>query len=118
MESTVDKGDLHDLRDTILREMREGFAGIYRRQDITNGRVNAGEVQGAEHGVKIHNLEAEVFRRRSSDRHLHRAKPDEGDGRSISQRDVRMVAYGAGGLASVVGFFWKFLPFLLKALTL
>lgn len=115
-DGTVDKDDLRDLRDTILKEMREGFAGVHARQDITNGRVNAGEIQGERHDVKIRNLEAEVFHRRKTDRQAVKPKPD-GDDRSISQRDVRMVALGAGGLTAIVGFFWKALPFILKALT-
>lgn len=120
-DGAVDKSDLWNLRDTILEEMRAGFKGVHERQDVTNGRVNAGEVQGAAHGVQIKNLEAEVFHRRKTDhyRHLHPVSkaPSTGDDRSISQRDVRMVAIGAGGLTAIVGFFWKFLPFLVKALT-
>lgn len=112
MDQAVDKADLRDMRDTILEEMRTGFAGVHQRQDLTNGRVNAGEVQGATHAAKIRNLEAEVFGRRSSDRH----PPSDAEEKGITRRDAQMVAAGASGLGAAVMFLWKVLPFLLKAL--
>lgn len=107
----VDKEDLRDVRDTILNEMRAGFLGVHQRQDLTNGRVNAGEIQGATHEAKIRNLEATVFARRSSD-----APPVEPEQRGITRRDVQMVAAGASGLGVVILTLWKLLPVLLKAL--
>lgn len=104
----VDKDDLRDVRDTILEEMRAGFAGVHQRQDVTNGRVNAGEVQGATHEAKIRNLEAAVFRRSE-------AKPDD-EQRGITRRDVAMLSAGACGLGAVVTTLWKLLPLLLKAM--
>ncbi len=41
----VTQDDLRDVRDTILTEMRSGFAGMHARQDKTNGRVGASEIQ-------------------------------------------------------------------------
>ena len=35
----VTKDDIRESRNLILEEMRRGFDGIHRRQDITNGRV-------------------------------------------------------------------------------
>lgn len=113
MGQAVEKDDLRDVRDTILEEMRSGFAGVHQRQDITNGRVNAGEVQGATHDAKIRNLEAVVFGRRDSD---HAAPPVEEEQRGITRRDVAMYSAGAGSLALVFVTLWKVLPILLKAL--
>ncbi|HEX7048582.1 MAG TPA: hypothetical protein VF188_00085 [Longimicrobiales bacterium] len=112
MGQPVDKDDLRDTRDTILEEMRAGFAGIHQRQDVTNGRVNAGEIQGAMHGTKIRHLEAEIFNRRAGDRRVS-SDPEQ---RGITRRDVQMVLAGASGLGAAVMFLWKVLPFLLKAL--
>jgi hypothetical protein len=110
--AVVDKNDLRDVRDTILEEMRAGFAGVHERQDVTNGRVNAGEIQGATHAAKISNLEAEVFRRRSGDRGAHPPAPD-GEQAGITRRDVAMFSAGAAALSAAVVFLWKVLPFLL-----
>jgi uncharacterized membrane protein len=38
-DDSVDIESMRDMRDQILDEMRRGFAGVYSRQDHTNGRV-------------------------------------------------------------------------------
>jgi hypothetical protein len=38
-DDNVDIGSMRDMRDQILAEMHRGFAGVYARQDQTNGRV-------------------------------------------------------------------------------
>lgn len=95
------------MRDTILEEMRAGFAGVHQRQDVTNGRVNAGEVQGAKHETQLRNLEAAVFKRgRGAD------NDDADDARGLTRRDAYMFAAGISALGAVVVFLWKILPFL------
>ncbi len=42
---SVGQDDLRDMRDTILAEMRIGFAGVHARQDQTNGRVGRTETE-------------------------------------------------------------------------
>lgn len=107
----VTKADLHDTRDMLLKQISDGFAGVHRRQDLTNGRIATVEGVTREHGVQIKNLEREVFRR-SRD-----GKGDTTDGRRITERDVRMVVAGASGVVAIVTLFWKVLPLLLKAVT-
>lgn len=47
MSQSVDQDDMRHLQATILEEMRAGFAGVHRRQDVTNGRVTKGELIAA-----------------------------------------------------------------------
>lgn len=64
MGGEVTQSDLLDVRDTIVAEMREGFAGIHARQDVTNGRVNKGEVNLARHDERLSTIERRTFNRR------------------------------------------------------
>lgn len=59
----VTKDDVRDLRDTLLDEMRTGFAGVHERQDKTNGRVNHAHESLAAIDVRVKNVEREVFAR-------------------------------------------------------
>lgn len=113
VRNEVDKNDLKDLRETIIEEMRAGFSGVYARQDQTNGRVRAGEIQSAEYNIRIKNLERECFP------HGGRRKVDPvtRPGGKITDRDVWIVFGTLGAAGSTIGFFWKLLPLMLKALT-
>ena len=63
--------EVRDMRDQILREMHEGFKGVYARQDKTNGRIDSLQVQGGEHDARLgaleHDREAFYLHRRSTD---------------------------------------------------
>jgi hypothetical protein len=77
-----------------------------------NGRVGHLEGVAREHGVKLTNLNREVFHRRADDRESATTVEAKGDKRGISERDVRMFLAGAGALGAVVVAIWKILPFL------
>jgi hypothetical protein len=89
MSLTVE--DLIESREAILAVVKEGFAGVHRRQDVTNGRVgkiedeiDKLEVQAGRQDERIRNIGKEVFNRRSSDRH------------AITRRDVTVAVAAAG----------------------
>lgn len=104
----VTKEDLRDVRNSILREMAEGFNRVNDRLDTLNGRTVAGEVESAKHTLRISSLERRVYARRRADTN--------DDKRTVMQRDVKMVIAGVTGTVAVLAFFWKILPALLKAL--
>lgn len=90
---SVTKDDLRDLRDTLTQQITEGFAGVHRRQDTTNGRISSAEVTLADHGARLKSVEHEVFPR-------HRRRPASGDAddaaalelrQPITGRDVKIV---------------------------
>lgn len=114
----INKDDLRDLRDDIIEQMRELFQGVYKRQDTTNGRVRDGEILSAQYGIKIKNLERELFAQRSGRRKADPVViPKQVADRTISERDVRMIVLGSTGSAAILLFLWKVLPFALKAVT-
>ena len=108
---------LNDVRDQLSKQIDAGFNRINMRLDILNGRVGKGEVESAQHGMQLKNIERELFPaggRRKTD-------PDERPApvplpSLVSNRDVRMVVAGVTGTIGVLAFFTKLLPMLLKAL--
>lgn len=114
--SDINKDDLADLRDEIIREMTNLFQGVYKRQDTTNGRVRDGEILSAQYGVRLKNLERELFTPRSGRR---RADPVvvPAPTRYITDRDVRVIVATLVASSTAIGMVWKVLPLLLKALT-
>lgn len=111
--SDVTKDDLWDLRDTLTEQIREGFKGVHARQDTTNGRIQKAEVALAEYGVKLKNLEREVFPtggRRKVD-------PIERPKGYVSERDVRVAVVTLTSAGAVITFIWKLLPAILRAVT-
>lgn len=112
MGTDVTKDDLRDLRDTLTEQIREGFRGVHARQDTTNGRIQKVELIAAEHGVRLKNVEREVFP--SSGR---RDEPDERPKGFVTERDVRVALATLGSAGGLVMFFWKLLPAILKVMT-
>lgn len=106
----VTKEDLRDLRDTIVDQMRDGFSGVYERQDKTNGRLLKAEERGTEHDVKVKNLEREVFHR-----HRRRADPMSTAAAAttgVTQRDVRIAAVSLGSAFAILKALAWFAPVL------
>lgn len=113
MSETVTKDDLRDFRD----EVREGIKGMHARQDKTNGRIGALEVQNGRFDERL-----EAVERDNEAFHLHRRATDpppapkptkdgeSGDDRRLTQRDVSVFVLGAGG---AIGLF-KLLPWLVS----
>lgn len=112
--SAVTKEDLWDVRDRLSAEAQQGFNGVHERLDVLNGRVGRGEVQAGEHGVRLVNLEREVFKRRRSNVEEH--APDDPDAAPITRRDLKVAGYVVTGIAGGVAFLFKALPWILKAL--
>ncbi len=122
----IDKSDIEGLHSTIaeLRTFIEKqFAGVHARQDITNGRVQKGEVEQAEANVEIKNLKGEVFGRRRSDEAVAQiaaaaviskaadhATSDED--KALTRRDLRTVAATLMAVAAYWAFMEKILPLL------
>lgn len=117
METTVTKQDLNELREFI----KEGFKGVHDRQDITNGRVQKGEIEQARVDEALRNLGREVFSRRRDDDQgdIARAKAAAAvvavaEDKAVTRRDL----YTVGATLCGVGAFWAFmekiLPLLLK----
>jgi len=122
MDSEV-RAALKELRDAVVKEMREGFSGVHIRQDTTNGRINKLELEQARQDERLKNTQREVFNRRRSDNQGESESNGEGDGHSrggdrrVSERDVRMVIAGGTGSVAVLMFFWKVFPIFLRAVT-
>lgn len=114
MGTDVTKDDLWDLRDTLTEQIREGFRGVHARQDTTNGRIQKAEVALAEYGVKVKNLEREVFPPSGGRRKVDPVARPKG---YVSERDVRVVLATLGTTGGVIAFFWKLLPAILRAVT-
>jgi hypothetical protein len=113
MDTPVTKSDLWDLRDSLGRTLKEGFAGVYARQDATNGRVRQGEIQDANHSVRLQNIERELF---SNEGGRRKGDPSERTTTSVTERDVKLVIGTLATAGTLIGFFWKVLPLLLKAM--
>jgi hypothetical protein len=112
--SVVTKEDLWDVRDTLSAEAMRGFGGVHERLDVLNGRVGRGEVQAGEHGVRLVNLEREVFKRRRTD--AGDVTPEDRDAAPITRRDLKVAGYVLTGAAGTIGFLVKVLPWMLKAI--
>lgn len=91
---TVDYQHIVDMRNEVVREMQAGFAGIHKRQDITNGRIGTLETGAAKQDVRTTNLEREVFKR------PRRREAD--DRRPITRWDVTVWVLGAGAVVGVI----------------
>jgi hypothetical protein len=113
--------DLKGIRDEILDTLREGFRGVHARQDVTNGRVRAGEILTAEHSIRLKNIEREIFEKRDP---FDRRRDESGVHTVVRQiedrpweRDVKIVLGTLGSVGGVVLFFKQLLPWLVKVLT-
>jgi hypothetical protein len=119
MSDTVGKDDLKEVRDEIIEEMRDGFRGVFQRQDTTNGRVREGEIRAATHDIRIKHLEQgfekqrDPFDRRHDSGIIAAVKSEP----KISERDVKLVVGTLGSVGSVVIFFKQVLPWIIKVLT-
>lgn len=114
MGGPVTKEDLWDLRDTLSRQNKDGFDGVHERLDVLNGRVGKNEVTGGEHGVRLINLEREVFKRRRSDTDHDEPKDDAAP---LTRRDLAVALATLSAAGAIVTFLWKVLPAIAKALT-
>jgi hypothetical protein len=107
--SDVTKEDLAEHGDRILEEVRRGFDGVHRRQDITNGRVQKVEVEIGRQDERLKTVSREVFGRRAEDRRVPKDKDDWN--RAITKRDVAIVF----GTVTVVVAFVKFMAWMAPA---
>jgi hypothetical protein len=120
MSDTVGKDDLKEVRDEIIEEMRDGFRGVFQRQDTTNGRVREGEIRAATHDIRIKHLEQGFEKQRDPfDRRHHDSGviPEVKAEPKISERDVKLVLGTLGSAGTVLVFFKQILPWIVKALT-
>jgi len=107
-----------DMRDQILRVVDTGFKGTHHRQDITNGRVGTLEATTSRFDERLEAVERDqetYYQHRRATDPLPVAKPASdddgtGDNRRLTQRDARLLVYGAG---AAVGLF-KLLPWLVS----
>ena len=100
--SEVTKTDLWDVRDRLTERIDEGFAGVHRRQDITNGRVNTVEGEVKRHDERIKTL----FRRLPT--RSERPAEESGESRRITQREVLIAVGAVGATIAVI----RLLPYL------
>lgn len=108
------KSDLREVLLDLREQIRDGFQGVHARQDVTNGRVGKAEVALGEHGVRLTNVEREVFRRRRSDSAEGGNPVLSFDRHSVSVRDLRMFTIGVLVVVGVLLFFSKVMPALVK----
>jgi hypothetical protein len=102
---------------SVLRsEMNRGFDGVHRRQDITNGRVQALEVDGGRYDERIGNLEAiEQVRHHATSKAMEAARlqpatvEQTAEAKPITRREV---AIFAGATTSAITFMYWVLKFL------
>lgn len=106
-----------DMRDQILRVVDNGFKGTHHRQDITNGRVGKLEENHSRIDERLEAVERDqetYYQHRRSTDPIAVAKAaehaDDGDDRKVTQRDARLLMYGAG---AALGLF-KLLPWLVS----
>jgi hypothetical protein len=111
---TVKKEDLWRLETLLTEELKEGFAGVYQRQDKTNGRVNAAERDLTEHTVRLKNVERELFDRPRRSGPTPASQDGEsaatGERRGITEREVKVFVAGVTAAVAVLLFFWKVWP--------
>lgn len=110
--SEINREDIRDLREEILKQIESGFLRVNTRLDIINGRVGKGEIESATHQAKLANLEREIFPRGGR----RKIDPVDRPKGSISERDVRIVLATIGIQTSVLLFFFKVLPYVMKAI--
>jgi hypothetical protein len=115
---------LMDAIAVLRSETNRGFDGVHRRQDITNGRVQALEVESGKHYVQITALEdIEKVRHHATSQAMHAARlnPERRhddmvgqDTKPITRRDVTILAWGTSasiaGTLAVLKFLGKLLP--------
>jgi chemotaxis response regulator CheB len=108
---SLTKEDLDENRESILAVVREGFAGVHRRQDTTNGRVQKVEeglgevrVDVGRQDERIRNIGKEVFNRRAGDHRVEEAPPAPSERSPITRRDVTIAAVSIGGVVAVLKF--------------
>jgi hypothetical protein len=127
MGGPVTKDDLWDLRDTLsaqsardraalAEQFERGISGMHERLDTLNGRVGRGEVQGGEHGVRLVNLEREVFKRQRAGSDSDATAERRDDSSPITRRDLKVAGYVLAAAAGTLGFLFKLLPWALKAI--
>lgn len=114
---------IRDLRDTLTEAVEKGFRGVHDRQDITNGRVQKGEIDQARTDEAIKNLGREVFgRRQEDDRARAAAAVVVRDAAAVAVRDSEDRALTRRDLFTVLatlaaaGAFWTFMVKILPAL--
>lgn len=108
------KDDLREVQVDLRDRIREGFDGVHKRQDVTNGRVGKAEISLGEHGVRLANMEREVFRRRRTDRSNTTIMSF--DRHSISLRDLRMFTTGILLVVGIIIFLSKISPAIMKVI--
>lgn len=101
-----------DLLQIITDRMDQGFSEVIKRQDTTNGRVRDGEIMSAEYGIRLKNLERELFRRGGR----RKVDPVSRPSGNISDRDIRVALGTLTAAGATIGFFWKLVPIIIRAL--
>lgn len=114
---------LRDTRDELHRAVTDSRQGVERAIDLLrqhlvqrldevnhklatqNGRIGKGEVARGELGVRVTNVEREVFHRRRDDN----GDPPVADEHVITRRDVLIVAYTLTAAAAILGALWGLL---------
>jgi len=94
----VTKDDIRESRILILEEMRRGFDGIHRRQDITNGRVATVENAVGELEVLVarHDERLDITEKP--------AMPTSPDQRPLTRWDATLVAVASGAVWGALKF--------------
>lgn len=106
----VNKDDLHDVRDLLGAQMQTGFGGINARLDVLNGRVGKGEVNDAEHRIRLDNLERLEREKRS--------QPVQGvaieEQAAITRRDLKVAVAVISAMYLLAQVAFKLVPMLAK----
>lgn len=123
---TISAREFDNTIKALTNTMADGFSGLNQRLDVLNGKtdVNARDIKTlsplvAEQGVKIKNLDREVFEkpRRRRDDHdddgmrEREREPKEPDDRPVTRREVNIaVAVATVAVVVVIWFFTMFGP--------
>jgi hypothetical protein len=121
---------LNDLRDYLSDQMREGFAGVYARQDKTNGRVREAEMAIAVLKTNHDNLSERFTEARAQAPgkcltcgYYHHARerdvplppdPDEPKDRVVTDREAKLVIATLVAVGAVVVFVKEVWPWLVS----
>lgn len=108
----ITKDDLRDLRDVVVEEMRDGFSGVHTRQDVTNGRLNAAELELARQQVRLATLDKEVLEQQVriekeiSERPRYQKTTtvtvDENERPALTARELKLIIAVGGGVIGLL----------------
>lgn len=110
----VTKDDIRDVRDSVIDYMREGFDGVHKRQDITNGRINDAEQDIAMLKERTLNLDKKVSERPAYQK-TTTVVVDENERPALTARELKLLLAVGGGAVALIEIIQRYWPLIQAA---